>query len=401
MERVILHCDLNNFYASVECLMNPELANYPVAVCGNKEERRGIVLAKNEKAKKYGVKTAEVIWQAKKKCPNLLIVPPHHREYKKYSQKVRAIYERYTDQVEAFGIDECYLDVTGSTALFGSGYEIALQIKETVKRELGLTISVGVSFNKIFAKLGSDMKKPDAITCIPSDSYQKLIWNLPANEMLGVGKKTAEKLALHGYESIGDIAKAKPEILESLLGKIGKSIWRYANGLDDSAVASIADISLPKSVGHGMTTVEDLKDNREVWLLVLSLTQEISKRLHRYHLSAGGVAISVRNNQMEKKEFQCQLPFATQSASLIAKQAMELFEKNYRWQHFVRLITVTAINLQSEKAPRQVSLLEDNQKQEKLEKIDLAVESLRERYGEDIVKPALLLDNESEKGKKA
>lgn len=232
MPRDILHCDMNNFYASVECMLDPALKKYPVAVCGSVEERHGIVLAKNYKAKAFQVQTGDAVWQAQQKCPGLVVVPPHYEEYIKYSKLARNVYERYTDQVEPYGMDECWLDITGTRSLFGLPEKIANEIRETIKFELGLTISVGVSFNKIFAKLGSDMKKPDAVTVIPKDSFREKIWGLPAADLLGVGRATQRVLNNYGIHTIRDLATTNPEFLRSQLGKNGVALWNYANGND-------------------------------------------------------------------------------------------------------------------------------------------------------------------------
>lgn len=247
MQRVILHCDMNNFYASVECMLNPELKNKPVAVCGSVEERHGIVLAKNYAAKAFGVSTGEAIWQAKQKCQDLVIVEPHYEQYMKFSKLARGIYGRYTDQIEPYGMDECWLDVTGSGCM-GTGFEIADEIRRTVKFELGLTISAGVSFNKIFAKLGSDMKKPDAITCIEADSFQEKIWCLPASDLLGVGRATEKVLSGYGIHTIGELAATSDDFLKCRLGKNGLAIKKYANGLDDSPVMRSDYVSPVKSI---------------------------------------------------------------------------------------------------------------------------------------------------------
>lgn len=236
-ERVVLHSDLNNCYASIECMLDPSLRGKYVAVCGNTEERHGIVLAKNQLAKQRGVKTGDVIWEAKQKCPELTIVPPHMDQYLKYSKLVREIYLRYSPEVEAFGIDESWIELTGSPLLQRySGEEVAHQIRRTVKEETGLTVSVGVSFNKIFAKLGSDLKKPDAVTCISRESFKDQIWPLPASDLLYVGRATKAKLDRYGIYTIGQLAGASPDFLTMLLGKNGNMLWRFANGLDTSRV---------------------------------------------------------------------------------------------------------------------------------------------------------------------
>ena len=278
MERSILHCDMNNFYASVECMLNPDLRDKAVAVCGSVEDRHGIVLAKNYKAKAFGVATGEAIWQAKQKCKDLTIVEPHYEQYMKFSKLAREIYGRYTDQIEPYGMDECWLDVTGSRTL-GSGAEIADEIRETIKFELGLTISVGVSFNKIFAKLGSDMKKPDAVTCIERETFRDTIWNLPASEMLGVGRATEKRLSSCGIRTIGQLAAISEGFLQSSFGKNGLFLKRYANGEDYSQVMR-SDYSSPvKSVGHGITTIQDLENSAEVWCVMLELVQDIGTKL--------------------------------------------------------------------------------------------------------------------------
>ena len=260
-ERIILHCDLNNFFASVTLLENQTLINLPVAICGSKAERHGIVLAKNEIAKKYGVKTAEAIWQAKQKCPDLITLPPDYEKYEQYSLRAREIYARYTDKIEPFGIDECWLDVTGSTMLFGSGEEIAHKIRKDIKRELGITISVGVSFNKVFAKLGSDMKKPDAVTVISPEDFKEKIYSLPASDLLFAGRKTAEKLNSIGVFTIGDLTLMPDETLIRVLGKNGADLKRYALGLDNSPVADMNAKTTPKSIGKSITGAEDFKND--------------------------------------------------------------------------------------------------------------------------------------------
>jgi DNA polymerase-4 len=253
MDRTILHCDLNGFYASVECLSRPELKDVPMAVSGNPENRHGIILAKNELAKKFGIITAETVWQAKKKCPGLVLVPPHHDKYYEYSKRVNELYGKFTDMVEPFGIDESWLDVTGSLHLFGSGKDIADKIRENIKSQLELTVSVGVSFNKIFAKLGSDYKKPDATTVISRENYKDIIFPLPVSDLLYVGKAATEALAKYGITTIGQLANYNKQVISANLGKMGEMIHDYANGIDDGPVSFAHDEQAAKSVGNGMT----------------------------------------------------------------------------------------------------------------------------------------------------
>ncbi|SMB81059.1 DNA polymerase-4 [Desulfonispora thiosulfatigenes DSM 11270] len=393
MHRYILHCDLNNFYASVECMLNPELKGKAVAVCGKQEERHGIVLAKSEKAKKMGVKTGEAICQAKRKCPDLITVLPNFATYIKYSKLTRDIYYRYTDMVEAFGIDECWLDVTGSISLFGNSYEIAYKIKETVKEELGLTISIGVSFNKIFAKLGSDMKKPDAITCIERENFKEQIWNLPAGDLLGVGSATKRKLEKYGIKTIGQIANTTQDFMKRLLGKNGTQLWMYANGLDDSRVAT-RDYFVPyKTIGHSITCTSDLLNLEEVWCVFLELSQNVSKRLRAYNLTTRKIQISIKDNTLVSKEYQGCLDLPTSSYHDIAKFALKIFIQKHIWINNIRAVGVRAIDLQNSQKIEQCSLFCDHKAKERINKLEETIETIRDKYGSKIINNAVLMVN--------
>ena len=381
---------MNNFYASVECMLNPKLKGHPVAVCGSTEERHGIVLAKNYEAKKYNIQTGEVTWQAKQKCRDLIVVPPHYDQYIKYSKLAREVYSRYTDLIQPFGMDECWLDVSGSTKLFGTGYEIAKQISETIKFELGLTVSIGVSFNKIFAKLGSDMRKPDAITCIDKDNFKDEIWNLPASDLLGVGRATTKKLNFYGIYTIGELARTPKDFLQKIFGKNGVLLWHYANGTEKSAVTPNDYIVPIKSVGHGITALRDLEKNEDVWPVILELSQDIGKKLRDYNKYASGIAIDVRDCELHHKQWQCQMPIPTFSSFLIAKKAYQLFLQSYNWDREIRSITVRAINLISSDSPQQIDLLSETQNIDKIERLEFVVDNIRERFGKDIIKNAVL-----------
>ena len=393
MERTILHCDMNNFYASVECMLNPTLRGHPVAVGGDVENRHGIILAKNYEAKKFGIQTGEALWQAKQKCPNLIIVPPHYEEYLKYSRLAHSIYADYTDLIEPYGMDEVWMDVTGSTKAFGSGEVIANTLRERIKYELGLTISVGVSFCKVFAKLGSDMKKPDAVTVIPKDSFRDIIWDLPASDLLGVGRSTEKFLSSYGIHTIGQLANAYPDLMQRKLGKNGMVLLAFANGEDRSKVAS-QDYEPPmKSIGHGLTTMQDLENNAEVWNIMLALTQDIGHKLRVYNKNAAGVAIYIRyivDKQIAGKQWQCQLPVRTHSAAIIAKEAYRLFERSYGWEYPIRSVTVRAINLCSQDLPEQLQFFSDAATVERKEKLETVVEDIRRRFGKYAIQPACL-----------
>ncbi len=393
MERVILHCDMNNFYASVECMLNPALKKFPVAVGGDVEMRQGIVLAKNYLAKDCGVQTGEPIFMAKQKCRNLVVVPPHFDEYMRISEMARQIYYDYTDLVEPMGLDECWLDVTGSMRLFGDGEQIAHTIRERIKRELGVTISVGVSFNKVFAKLGSDMKKPDAVTVIPKDSFKEKIWHLPATDMIGVGRSSGEKLARMGVCSIGDLANMSEGYLRYKFGKVGVEMHRNANGLDIDAVEPrLYDIP-DKSVGRGVTAIKDLENNEEVYSMLLELSEEVGHSLYSSGKMAGGVAISVKDNKFHTISRQTALPIPTQSPTEITKIAYELFCECYHWERDVRALTVRAINLVLDDQPFQLDIFSCAGELHKNEMKDCAVENIRNLFGRDSIFPASSMIN--------
>lgn len=390
MERTIIHSDMNNFYASVECMLDMSLRGKPIAVGGDVENRHGIILAKNYEAKRYGIQTGEALWQARQKCRDLIIVPPHYEQYLKYSRLASEIYADYTDQIEPYGMDEVWLDVSGSSRLHGDGVQIANEIRERMKYELGLTVSCGVSFNKIFAKLGSDMNKPDAVTVIPKDSFREKIWDLPAADMLGVGRATQKVLHLYGINTIGELANAPTELIRQRLGKCGVMCIRYANGQDQSPVARMDYEPPVKSVGHGLTTRQDLEDAAEVWSIMLSLAQDIGHRLRKYEKRAGGVQIDVRNNQLAHKQWQCQLKTRTHSTAIIAKTAFDLFVRNYRWDYPIRSLTIRAINLHSLNEPDQLDLFGNISEVARRERLETVVEEIRDRFGKNAISPARL-----------
>lgn len=392
MERIILHCDLNNFFASVACLKNPEFKKFPLAVCGDAEARHGIVLAKNEAAKACGVKTGEPIWQAKQKCANIIIAGTDFESYKYYSKKAREIYLRYTDQVEPFGIDECWLDITGSTRLFGDAYDIAYKIKETVKSELGLTISVGLSFNKTFAKIGSDMKKPDAITVIPHNKFKEILWDKPAEDMLFIGRSTTKVLHELGIFTIGDLARADRGVLISRFGINGGTIHDYANGLDESRVANIEDASVPKSIGRSVTTATDMKTNADVWPILLNLTEDITRQLREHRLFAGGIQIHIRTSDLNVREFSAKLPYPTQLTETVAREGFKLFIKQFDWAQPLRSVGIRVINLTPDVSGTQISMFDDPKTDEKKEKLENSVFNIRKKYGNASVTRASVKD---------
>ena len=380
MSRSILHCDLNNFFASVECVRHPEWKDRPVAVCGSVKERHGICLAKNYPAKKYGIRTGDTVIDVLKKCPDAILAEPHYEEYEKYSRLTQAIYEEYTDRVEPFGCDESWLDVTGSTLLFGDARQIADTIRERTKRELGLTISVGVSFNKIFAKLGSDLKKPDAVTCITEDNFRERIWQLPACEMMGVGPATYRALQKRCIRTIGQIAQTPPGHLRTWLGKNGDTLWRYANGLDTAEVIPCARAAPMQSISRGMTPLRDMENEAECAAFLTEMAQEVGRRLRKNRLYAGGVKISIRDTKLCSREFQCTLATPTMHTDVIAQAAVQLLKKHYRWQNPLRSASVTAIQLTTEHTPAQMDILYDPDGSANAAVFIFAIKKLNDKY---------------------
>ena len=381
MPRDILHCDMNNFYASVECMLDPALKKYPVAVCGSVEERHGIVLAKNYKAKAFQVQTGDAVWQAQQKCPGLVVIPPHYEEYIKYSKLARNVYERYTDQVEPYGMDECWLDITGTRSLFGSPEKIANEIRETIKFELGLTISVGVSFNKIFAKLGSDYKKPDAITTMYKSEFKQKAWSLPVADLLYVGKSTNRKLALFGIKTIGDLARADEDVLNSHLGKMGSILWSFANGYDDSPVKLENTHAPIKSVGNSTTTPKDLVCDEDVKIVLYILAESVAARLRENGFQCRVVEISVRDNELFSFTRQKKIDHATNITGEIAAYAYQIFKENYNWSKPIRSVGVRGADLVTDNYWEQIDLFSSVEKREKQMKMDLAVDEIRRRFG--------------------
>ena len=394
-DRVILHCDMNGFYASVELLDRPDLDGKPVAVCGDPESRHGIILAKNELAKAAGVVTAETIWQAKKKCPDLQLVRPHRHKYTHYSRLINQIYLRYTDMVEPFSIDESWLDVTASQSLFGTGKEIADDIRRTVREETGLTLSAGVSFNKIFAKLGSDYKKPDATTEITRENFRDILWPLPARDMIFVGKSTSERLLKSGIKTIGDIAVSDPKMLTALLGKQGQMLWNYANGYDDAPVARYGEAEPVKSIGNGITFRRNLMSEDDIITALTGLSDTVASRLRHHKLKAFGVKVDIKDPTFTTISRQKQLLIPTNLASELTRTAMELIHESWRPGAPIRMLTVTAINLCDEMVEEQISLFSaDNQSHQQGEKIERTMDDIRSRFGSAAITFAGVLGND-------
>jgi len=393
MERVILHCDCNGFYASCECALNPKLKNVPMAVGGNEENRHGIILAKNELAKKYNVKTAETIWQAKRKCPDLVIVPPHHDLYEEYSQKVNSIYKEYTDLVEPFGIDESWLDVTGSRALFGDGKTIADTLRQRIKEELGITISVGVSFNKVFAKLGSDYKKPDATTVITRENFKEIVYPLPVSDLLFAGKKTALQLEKINIETIGDLAKTDKEIIIKLLGKNGEMLITYARGEDQSPVIPQTDERDLKSVGNGITFKYDLLGEEQIKQGIHVLSESVSTRMKRKKVKCTTIRIQIKGTDFKTVSRQRAIETPTNLEKTLRDVSYELLSEIWDIKKPIRALTITGANLVSDSTGEQITLFEE-ESSEKRENLEETIIELRKKYGFNAVKTADILEND-------
>jgi DNA polymerase-4 len=362
-------------------------------VGGDVELRHGIVLAKNEIAKKYGIITGEAIWQAKSKCPDLVSVKPDYPKYLKFSRLAREIYNRYTNQVESYGIDECWLDVTGSAGLFGDGKMIADEIRATIRRELGITASCGVSYNKIFAKLGSDYKKPDATTVISHDNYKAVAWKLPAADLLYVGPATAKKLHRLGLYTIGQLANADLGLLNSQFGKWGIVLNRFANGEDNSAVAQTGEEAIIKSVGNSTTLPHDISTAAEVKKVIYMLSESVASRLRDHKLKATTVQIYVRDNELFACERQGGLRYPSCLTTEIADKAFEIYTKKYLYCRPIRSFGVRACKLEAGDKAVQIDLFADHEKRERLEKLEIAIDELRGRFGYRIIQRGIIYED--------
>lgn len=395
-KRVILHSDLNNFFASVEIALDPSLKGRPLIVCGDPKERHGIVLAKSEEAKKYGIKTAETVYSALKKCPNLMLVPSHFSEYKRYSRLVKEIYGRYTDKIEECSIDECALDMTESIALFGDGATIAERIRGEVQEELGLTVSVGVSFNKVFAKLASEMKKPNAVTVISEHDYKEKIWGLPVSELWLVGGATARTLGSIGIHTIGDLANADEALLIKVLGKRGRQVRVYARGEDEEPVKWEKTREDLKSIGNSSTLPKDITDRDEVKRWFYALSESVAARQRSADVGrANTVHIVVRNEKLQDNTWQTKVS-PTALCGDIAKAAFDLFCRHCPLGTRVRMlgVSVSGFDYHIEQMTLDGAFSEGiGASYEKKERAENAIAKLREKYGYATVQRGVVLED--------
>ena len=395
--RNILHVDCDAFYASVEALHRPELRNKPLAVGGDATQRHGIILAKNQLAKKFGIQTGDVLWQAKQKCKDLVIVPPDFRLYMRFSRLCRDIYMRYTDQVEPFGLDESWLDITGS-ATFGDGETIAREIQQTVWRELGITVSIGVSFNKVFAKLGSDYQKPCGITVINQDNFREKVWPLSVSDLLMVGRATTRKLNEHRINTIGDLATTPVENLHRWMGKIGDMLWIFAQGLDDTPVAHCDEFQTIKSIGNSTTTPRDLYNEGDVKIVFQLLAESITRRLRDHGLKGRVISIQVRDCALKSFVRQHKIGRYTSLAVDIAREAMEIFRLNYKWEMPIRSLGLSVGDLAPDTVPEQLDFMGDDIKRRKMEILEQTVDGLKSRFGNFAVQRGLMLADKTLSG---
>ena len=397
--RLIFHCDCNNFFASCECLDHPELKSVPLAVAGDPENRVGVVVAKNDLAKKYGVKTTDTVWQAKRKCPDLVFVPPRHHLYKEISNRINDIYHEYTEYVEPASIDESYLDMTGAPDFYGmTAREMADALRDRIRTEIGVTISVGVSFNKIFAKMGSDYKKPDATTEITPDNYREILWPLPVSDLMFAGKAAVAVLNKKSIHTIGDLARQPKERMRDLLGKGGDQLWLYANGLDTEPVRKWGDAPEIKSVSRGMTFKRDLVTEEEIRTGVAVLVDHVAMSLRRHGLKGAVINIQIKTPDLRVISRQTSLDHYTYLQHEIQEIAMRLIRGNWTIGEKapIRAITVGVTKLlPSDQAGEQMDMFDllvttnvgkpIKAQREKHEKLEAAVDSIRRRFGNQMI----------------
>lgn len=390
--RYILHIDMNKFYATVEQMLNPALKHKAVAVCGSTEERHGIVLTASAEAKACGVKTGMANWEARQVCPGLIVVPPQYDQYCKYSKLARAIYARYSDRIEPYGMDECWVDISLICRNFDDAETVAHEIRCAIKDELGLTVSIGVSFSKVLAKLGSDMKKPDAVTVLSDENWREKVWPLAVSDLLYVGSATTRKLTAHGVYTIGDLARTPYDCIRKMLGKNGTALWKYANGLDRSPIMPANYARGVKSVSHGITCRCNLVSEEQVWKVMLELSQEVGHQLRGYGLSATGVRVYIRESDLAcGLAKQCRISYPTQSPLEIAKAARTMFDENYVWTNPVRAVCVSTFDLVPRDCAVQLNWFDDEQKRIRRQKLDDCIDEIRRRFGKHSIIAASLM----------
>lgn len=394
MDKVVLHSDINSCFANIECLYNPSLRGKPVSVCGSIEERHGIVLASTIEAKRRGVKTGEAIWQARQKCPELITVTPNYDRYVRFSKLARNIYADYTDMVEPFGLDEAFLDVTGHPDAKDGGVKIADEIRRRIKYELGITVSVGASFNKIFAKLGSDLKKPDAITAISRENFKTRVWPLPVEALLYAGRSTTRRLHECGIKTIGELAMCREDVLKNQLGKMGSVLWGFANGYDATPVARLGDFPAAKSISHGTTPPRNMENFQDAEIIITMLSESVTERLRSHGFKAGTVYINFRDTALNHYQRRHKLSPKTALSAEISSAATALLREAWDFSVPLRSITVGTSDFSPDALPVQLSVFSDEEQRIKLERLDNAIDDIRRRFGHySIMRAVTCLDD--------
>lgn len=395
MGRVILHADANSFYISVESVYNPQLWHVPAAVAGSVEDRHGIILTKNQLAKKYQVQTGQAIWQAKQQCPNLVCVPPDYGLYVRFSRKMRQIYEQYSDRVESFGLDEAWIDLTNPGVTIADGERIAHEIRNRIREELGITVSVGVSYNKIFAKLGSDYKKPDAVTAISHENYKDMVWTLPVSDLLYVGRSTTKKLGALNVQTIGDLANFDTDIIEWKLGKVGLMLKCYALGGDLSPVMPTNYNAAIKSVGNSTTPPHDIECREDVRCILYLLAESVAARLRDGGFHSRCISISARTTSLETNSRQRTIRIPTNLTSEIAQTAIELFDDRFAKGFPYRSVGVSCSALSPDSEPVQLDMLGDERSRMRQLQLEQSIDGLRKRFGHQVIQRGVVLMDKS------
>ena len=397
MERWIIHSDINHCYAQIEEMMYPELRNVPMAVGGHEEDRHGIILAKNDLAKKYHIKSGESLRDAFQKCPELLIVPPHYDDYLFYTEEVKRIYREYSDKVESFGLDEAWIDITGTEKLFHkTAMELAEEIQRRVFKELGLTVSMGLSFNKVFAKLGSDLDKKQGLAVITRDNFKDMVFPLPIADILYIGKATSSQLNERNIYTLGDLALSSKEYIKSFLGKNGEMVWLFANGYDTLSVNSSQQVI--KSVGNGITAKHDIHTIEEAKIVLSMLAESVAKRLRQSNKLGSVISIGMRYKDLQGLSRQKRVDTPTNIAQEILDMVMILLRDNWNMAIPLRSLSISVSSLvEKETYAYQMSLFNTANEEDRYEQLHLeeVIQEIKERWGEKSIKYGhSLLDEE-------
>lgn len=385
---IVMHIDANSAYLSwtaVNLLQNgygTDIREIPSAIAGDPNNRHGIILAKSIPAKKYGITTGESLFEARRKCPELQVFPPEFDLYMKCSQEMFNILKEYSPLVQRYSVDECFLDYTLSERKFGDPVKTAYEIKDRIKNELGYTVNVGVSCNKLLAKMGSELKKPDRVHTLFPEEIEEKMWPLPVEELFMVGRATAKKLKKMNINTIGDLARTDVIYLKSLLKSHGELVWNYANGIDPSPVTVNDEID-QKGIGNSMTLKYDVTDRKEAKMFLLSLSERVGMRLRKHGFKAGLVSVTVKSSGFERYSHQMKLYTYTDSTTEIYKYACRLFDQCWKGEP-IRLLGVSVTNFKNPDEPEQISMFGE-EKKEKEQALDKAIDAIRERYGQGAI----------------